>query len=65
MDSARAILLEGYPENARLEMVRRGSSQVDLSGELGPTAKLTVQEGTKDGPYFVRFVPFEGISPEN
>jgi len=63
MDSARAILLEGYPQDATLEMSRRGSSQIDLRGKLGPTSRETVYESKTSGPYFTEFIPFRRFTP--
>jgi hypothetical protein len=63
-DAARAILSEGYPKTALLEMSRRGSSQVDFRGELGRASETSVLENSRAGPYFSKYIPFSGISED-
>jgi hypothetical protein len=48
LDSARALLEQGYDPNRRLLMRRAGREQIDLAAPLGHAARLSA-EGTTFG----------------
>jgi hypothetical protein len=49
-DAARVLLEQGYDPTRRLVMRRPDREQIDLSGQLGAAAKLTVQSNTLGTP---------------
>jgi hypothetical protein len=55
--AARALTATGVKPDARLQMQREGSNSVDAWGRLGTLAGLTVAEGQRQSPAFVRYQP--------
>ena len=58
LDSARRLLEIGADPDEELRMYHHGSPDLALKGRIGLVARLTVEEGVKDGPYFRRWKAF-------
>jgi hypothetical protein len=58
LDGARALLAQGIDPETVLVMARKSAGTESLLARAGDAAKLTVQEGDRVGPRFVKWKPY-------
>jgi hypothetical protein len=61
LDSARALIAQGYDPTRRLVMRRPDRAQVDMTGPLGVAAGLTVESSRFGRPSFRPFKLRQGV----
>jgi hypothetical protein len=65
LDGARALLAQGVDPETVLVMARSTGTE-SLRAKVGDAAKLTVQEGDRVGPRFVKWKPYpQSLADEN
>jgi hypothetical protein len=66
LDGARALLAQGIDPETVLVMARKSTGTESLRAKVGDAAKLTVQEGDRVGPRFVKWKPYpQSLADEN